>query len=86
MTHEDAQKKLDSPDTIQLEEAIQGIICKAKEGDVNAFKYIIELLVGKIPEQDTENFTEEDLRILKRVKEVFEEQKKIGDDSTRTSD
>lgn len=39
-----------------------------------AFKYLMELMVGKIPEHDYDGFTEEDLRILNRVKEVFAEQ------------
>lgn len=85
MTHEEAQKRLDSPKTLQLEEAIQGMIGKAKEGDTNAFKYLIELLVGKIPEAE-EGFTDEDARIVTRVKEVLEEQKATIDVSPRKSD
>lgn len=63
---------LDNPPT-QLQSAVISLIGKAKDGDVIAFKYLTEVMVGKIPEHDYDGFTEEDLRILNRVKEVFYE-------------
>lgn len=76
MTSDEATDRLAGPGVLQLEEAIQGVILKAKDGDVNALRYLLEIMVGKVPEQDTEDFSEEDLRILKRVKEVMNEEKK----------
>lgn len=60
----------------QLELAVQALIDKAKGGDVVAFRYLIETMVGKIPESDFDGFSEEDLRILNRVKEVLDEQRR----------
>lgn len=70
LTEEEAKKRLSGPDSLQLEEAIQGMISKAKEGDTQAFKYLIEVMCGKIPESDYDEYTEEDLQILRRIKEV----------------
>lgn len=52
MTEEDAKTRLLGPGGLQIEEMIQGQITKAKEGDTNAFKFIIEIMCGKIPESD----------------------------------
>lgn len=77
LTSEQALKRLSGPDTHQIEEMIQGVINKAKEGDVGAFKFILETLVGKIPENNgDEGFTDEDLRVLRRVKELRAEEEK----------
>lgn len=54
MTAEDAAQRLDGPHSLQLEEMVQGQISKAKEGDTNAFKFLIEVMCGKIPEADVE--------------------------------
>lgn len=52
MTDEEAKTRLDGPECLQLEEMVQGQISKAKEGDTNAFKFLIEVMCGKIPETD----------------------------------
>lgn len=70
----------------QLELAVQAVITKAKTGDVIAFRYLIETMVGKIPEHDHDGFTEEDLRILNRVKEVLEEQRRAESATPVSSD
>lgn len=70
----EAKARAKNPLGSQLEKAVQSLIAKARGGDVVPFKYLMELMVGKIPEHDYDGFTEEDLRILNRVKEVFAEQ------------
>jgi len=79
LSQEEARKRLDGPESTQLEEAIQGMISRAKEGDTNSFKYLTELICGKIPETDpddrglTEEMTkEEKIAALKQAIEVLE--------------
>jgi hypothetical protein len=73
MTDSEIEKHiLENPPT-QLQAAVIKLIGSAKEGDVTAFKYLTEVMVGKIPEHDYDGFTEEDLRILNRIKEVYYE-------------
>jgi hypothetical protein len=65
----------------QLERAVQGMIDKAIRGDTNAFKYLVELVCGKIPEQDAESPAEEmtpqeKLEVLKRAVVMLEDQVK----------
>ncbi len=79
LTQEQAQLRLSSPQSLQIEEMVQGIINRAKEGDVNCFKFLMDMMVGKIPEADTSDFTEEDIEILTRVKKI-KEQRKIKSD------
>lgn len=52
LTEEQASQRLSGPDCLQLEAMIQGQINKAKEGDSNSFKFIIEVMCGKIPDAD----------------------------------
>lgn len=68
---EEAKERSENPKAPQIEKAVQALIAKAREGDVHAFKYLMELMTGKIPEHDYDGFTEEDIRILNRVKEVM---------------
>lgn len=70
LTENQAMERLAGPKTLQIEAAVQGLINRAKEGDVPAFKYLVEIMCGKIPESDYDEFTEEDLAILRRIKEV----------------
>lgn len=70
LTANEADKRLSGPETLQLEEAVQGQILKAKEGDTHAFKYLIEIMCGKIPELDSDEVTEEDLILLRRLKQL----------------
>lgn len=76
LTTSQAMNRLSGPEPLQLEEMVQGLINKVKEGDVPAFKFFMETMLGKIPEDDEGAFTDEDLRILKRVKELREEERK----------
>lgn len=71
MNDKDAEARSEKPETSQLEHAVQAMIGKARGGEVTAFRYIIDLMVGKVPEHDYDGFSEEDLRILNRVKEVI---------------
>lgn len=77
LTAEQAQKRFDGHESLQLEEMIQGMIGKAKEGDTNAFKFLIEVMCGKIPEADDvsplESMTrEEKLAALKQAVALLE--------------
>jgi hypothetical protein len=71
------------PDTVngdtQLEKAVQGMITKAREGDTPAFKYLIELVCGRIPETDSDSAAEqmtpaEKLEIMRRAVAALEAQ------------
>jgi hypothetical protein len=52
MSGEEARQRQSVPTAVQTEEMIQAQISKAKEGDTNAFKFIVEVMCGKIPESD----------------------------------
>lgn len=67
----------------QLEKAAQALVAKAKKGDVTAFRYAVELMTGKIPEHDYDGYSEEDLKILNRVKEIIAERASQPNDPTR---
>jgi hypothetical protein len=65
----------------ELERAVQGMIDRAKKGDTNAFKYLIELICGKIPEQDPETLAEQmtpeqKLELMKQAVAALEAQVK----------
>lgn len=78
-TEEQAQQRLAGPDTTQLEAAVQGMINRAKEGDTNCFKYLTELICGKIPDQDDDpsdvaNMSDEQsLEVMKRAALMLEQ-------------
>jgi hypothetical protein len=79
ITEEQAKERLCGPEALQLEEMIQGQISKAKEGDTNAFKFLIEVMCGKIPEADHESATEtltpqDKLQMMKEAVKVLEAQ------------
>ena len=63
----------------ELERAVLGMIERAKKGDTNAFRYLIELICGKIPETDAESpadhmTPEEKLELMKRAVATLETQ------------
>jgi hypothetical protein len=70
LTTEQAAKRLNGPEPLQLEEMIQGVINKAKEGDAKAFQAIMEIMCGKIPEGDHDQFSDEDIQTLTYIKMV----------------
>ena len=80
MTEEQAKARLNGTESLQIEEMIQGQINKAKEGDSNAFKFIIEIMCGKIPEADenrsaAENMTrQEKLEAARMMVKLLEEE------------
>lgn len=87
LTKKEAKKKARDPKRSQLEIATHKLIEQATNyGDLTAYRYLVELMVGKIPEHDYDGFTEEDIRILNRVKEVFAEQQKLEEESSRSGD
>ena len=81
-------QQFSGPEANQLEECVQGLINKAKEGDAKAFQYLSELICGKIPEADIEKeqvesmTPEERLETMKRAVAALEDQIKNGPGST----
>ena len=67
MTPEQAAQRIASPDANQLEEAVQGQINRAKEGDARAFQYLMELICGKIPEADPDKEQVENMSMQERL-------------------
>lgn len=80
LTPAQAKKRLkkgpDGKQANQLARAVQGLIGRSIRGDVKAFRYLMEVMIGKLPETDWDGYTEDDLRILARVKEVYEEERR----------
>lgn len=75
MTDAEAIEAVASPDATQLHHATQAVVGRARGGDVKAFSYLMELAAGRIPENDYDGFSEEDLRMLNRVKELLLERR-----------
>ena len=87
LSDEQAKQRISDPDSTQLEEIIQGLVGKAKEGDVPAAKYLVETMTGKIPESDHDEISEDDLKIFRRIKEVLaEQQAQIENEQSREGD
>lgn len=83
LTGEQAAQRLAGPEANQLEECVQGVINRAKEGDSKAFQYLSELICGKIPEADDRELVdnmplEERLEAMKKAVAVLEGQIKNG--------
>lgn len=79
MSKEEARQRLSKPGTLQTEEMIQGQITKAIEGDTNAFRFIIEVMCGKIPDHDEISATEsmsdqEKLELMREAVKMLERQ------------
>jgi hypothetical protein len=82
MSEDKARQRLSGPDALQTDEMIQGQILKAKEGDTNAFKFITEVMCGKIPESDEITpieflSTEEKIDLMKQGLAALEAQLEI---------
>lgn len=71
LTQEESSDRMAMPGITRLEQAVCQQINRACEGDIQALKYMLEIMVGKIPEMDLEELTDEDLRILQRAKEIM---------------
>lgn len=83
MTDEQILAKVKDEQTSQLERAVHGMIGRAREGETNAFKYLIELMCGHIPAQDVESVAdsmtlEEKLELLRKAAVTVESQIKNG--------
>lgn len=83
LTDEQAQQRMDDPEATQLEMAVARQIARAvKDGDTKAFEMMLGYMIGKIPEEVSDDLSDEDLRILARAKEIFaEKRKKLTDGS-----
>lgn len=73
MTKKAAKAARRRPEITQLEEAVSTFVGRAIKGDVNAFRYLMELMVGKIPENDFDEFTEDELILLERIRKTLTE-------------
>lgn len=52
----------------QIEEALIGVIDRAATGDVNALKSMLDLLCGKIPEDDGFELTSEEIMLVEEYR------------------
>ena len=74
MTKTELGHALEDADLSSLGLAVAKLVSKSTEGDISAFHYLMELMVGKIPENDYDEFSEDDLAILNRIKAAMAEQ------------
>ncbi len=86
MTQEQAEQRMAMPESIQLEQMIQGVINRSKEGDSNAFRFIIDIVCGQIPQNDPADTEElnptQKLALLKQaIKMVSDEAKEVSGQS-----
>lgn len=73
MTDAEASAAVEQPECTQLHHAAQAIVGKARGGDVTAFKFLLEMTCGSVPANDYDGFSEEDLAMLNRLKELLVE-------------
>ena len=78
MTQKAAKAAKAKPEITQLECAVMEFVKRAVKGDVNAFRYLMELMVGKIPENDFDEFTEDELILLEKIKAKLSAQAQDG--------
>lgn len=76
------KERRDAEDLTELEREVMGLMAEASS-DVASFKYLTELICGKIPETDLESpaeqmTPEEKLEIMKRAVVLLEGQVKNG--------
>jgi hypothetical protein len=79
-TASEMRERKEAPDLAELEREVMGLMAEASS-DVAAFKYLTELVCGKIPETDVETAAEqmspqEKLEILRRAISTLEQQVK----------
>ncbi len=78
MTEEQAQRLMAGPDVTRLEMAISRLIDRATmDGDISAFKILLEIMVGKLPDHEPEALTEEEMLILNRARSILIERRTI---------
>lgn len=78
MTKKAAKAAKKKPEITMLECAVMEFADRAVKGDVNAFRYLMELMVGKVPESDYDEYTEDELALLNRIKTVLAEKVENG--------
>jgi hypothetical protein len=78
MTKKAAKAAGGKPEVTQLEAAVMEFVRRAVKGDVNAFRYLMELMVGKIPENDFDEYTEDELILLEKIKAKLAAQAENG--------
>lgn len=72
MTPRESAKTARKEGTSSLEKAIKKIVYSASQnGSVSAFNYLIKIMVGKIPDTDYDEATEEELFLLQKVREAL---------------
>jgi len=81
MTQEEAAIRDSGPELPMLEVAIARCIERACEGDLFALKYLIECMVGKIPEAETEATTEEHAWVIEKWEQAKHDAKRSVPDT-----
>lgn len=77
-TRKEARAARKRPEVTRLEEAVMTFVERAVKGDVNAFRYLMELMVGKIPESDYDEYSEDELILLEKIKAKLAQQADNG--------
>jgi len=85
LTHEQRHARVSGPEVTGAEEIIHGLINKASTGDGPATKIILDTAFGKIHDDDDSEFSDEDIRILNRVKELRDQEIKEARSLDQTS-
>lgn len=80
MTMKEAKEKSKQPEISCLESAVLGLIMKSIKGDSASFRYLIELMCGKVPDNDFDEFTEDELALLEQIKATMA--KRLEDEAT----
>lgn len=74
MTKDEAKMRALDQTACRLEKMVISLFDQViEQGNLAAFKYLVELGTGKPPSEDEDSFSEQDLLILNRVKELRKE-------------
>ena len=76
MTTKESATEARKEGTAQIEKAVRKIVEQATKGNIWAFQYLMNLMVGKIPDSDYDGATEEELILFHKVKQAMEKQDK----------
>lgn len=79
LLHQELSKKNNQIDpqreTTKLERIVKKLVSLAETGDMDALKIILLYAAAQLPKNpDEDEFSDEDLRVLKRVKEIRQEE------------
>ena len=78
MTSKESATEARKEGTPQIEKAVRKIVEQAMKGNVWAFQYLMNLMVGKIPESDFDGATEEELLLFQKVKQAMQKKETLS--------